>query len=169
MLTRISKALLVAAAGFYLLLVVLNNLTDYKSNYDFVFHVLSMDTTFPGNSLMWRSIHTPAIYHVFYAGIILWESVACVVLFAGAWKLWAVRKAGAATFNRAKQFAIFGLTVNLLLWSVAFLAVGGEWFLMWQSKIWNGQTAAGRMFDVVGLVLIFIALRDEELTVDEKT
>jgi predicted small integral membrane protein len=169
MLTRISKALLVAAAGFYLLLVALNNLTDYQSNYDFVFHVLSMDTTFPGNSLMWRSIHSPVIYHVFYAGIILWESVACVLLFAGAWKLWSARGLGAVPFNRAKQLATLGLTLNLLQWSVAFLSVGGEWFLMWQSKIWNGQTAAGRMFDVVALTLIFVAMRDDELAVDEKS
>lgn len=168
MLTRISKALLVAAAGFFLLLVVFNNVTDYKSNYDFVFHVLAMDTTFPGNSGMWRSIQSPAVYHGFYAMIILWEAVATVLLLMGAWKLWNARGATAAVFSRAKQLAILGLTANLLMWSVAFLSVGGEWFLMWQSKIWNGQVAAGRMFDVVGLTLIFVALRDEEIEPETK-
>ncbi len=39
---------------------------------------------------------------------------------------------------------------------VAFLDVGGEWFLMWQSKIWNGQEEAFRMFTVVGVVFLVV-------------
>jgi predicted small integral membrane protein len=44
----------------------------------------------------------------------------------------------------------------LLLWLVAFLTIGGEWFLMWQSHIWNGQEEAFRNFAVVGLVLLIL-------------
>ena len=29
-----------------------------------------------------------------------------------------------------------------LLYIVGFLVVAGEWFAMWQSKIWNGQATA---------------------------
>ena len=61
-----------------------------------------------------------------------------------------------------KRVAIIGLTVGLLQWLVAFLSVGGEWFLMWQSKNWNGQDAAFRMFTVVGIVLLFLAQQDME-------
>jgi len=46
--------------------------------------------------------------------------------------------------------------MSLLMWLVAFLSVGGEWFLMWQSKTWNGQEAAFRMFTVVGIVLLVL-------------
>jgi predicted small integral membrane protein len=46
------------------------------------------------------------------------------------------------------------------MWLVAFLSVGGEWFLMWQSKSWNGQEAAFRMFIVVGIVLIVLVQRE---------
>jgi predicted small integral membrane protein len=45
---------------------------------------------------------------------------------------------------------------------VAFLSVGGEWFLMWQSKIWNGQEAAFRMFTVVGIVLLLLVESEAE-------
>ena len=51
-ITRLAKVLLAAAVGFYLALVVFNNLTDYGSNYVFIQHVLAMDTTFPGNAGM---------------------------------------------------------------------------------------------------------------------
>ena len=164
MLTRLAKISLVAALGLYLLIVVFNNLTDYGSNYSLVLHVLSMDTTFKGNAGLWRAIHSEPVYHAFYASIILWEAATSALLFSGARRLWRVRAAGAAEFNRAKDLAVGGLTLNLLLWLVAFLTVGGEWFMMWQSSAWNGVGPAARMFTVAGLVLIFLNSRDEELT-----
>jgi predicted small integral membrane protein len=48
------------------------------------------------------------------------------------------------------------------MWLVAFLSVGGEWFLMWQSHSWNGQEEAFRMFAVVGLVLLIVMQPDTE-------
>ena len=65
-------------------------------------------------------------------------------------------------FERAKSVAVAGLTLSLLMWLVAFLAVGGEWFLMWQSDSWNGQAAAFRMFTVVGIVLLLVAQRERD-------
>jgi predicted small integral membrane protein len=103
------------------------------------------------------------VYHAFYASIILWEAVACALIFGGAWKLWQARGASAAAFNLAKGLAVAGLALNLLQWLVAFITVGGEWFLMWQSKTWNGQDAAARMFMIVGITLLFLNTRDEEL------
>jgi predicted small integral membrane protein len=58
---------------------------------------------------------------------------------------------------------VAGLTLNLLQWLVAFLTIGAEWFLMWQSKTWNGQEAAFRMFACVALVLLFVSRDDHEL------
>jgi len=161
---RISKLALSAAIAFFLALVVFNNVTDYGSNYGFVHHVLAMDTTFPGNTAMWRAIDSVPVYHAFYATIILWEAAAAALIAWGTWKLWTCRGAEAKTFNRAKGLVIAGLTLNLLQWFVAFLTVGGEWFLMWQSRTWNGQEAAFRMFACVGLVLLFLSRDDGELT-----
>jgi predicted small integral membrane protein len=46
---------------------------------------------------------------------------------------------------------------------IGFLAVGGEWFAMWQSQVWNGQQPAFRMFASILFVLIFVAQPDAEL------
>ena len=59
--------------------------------------------------------------------------------------------------------AVAALTLGLLMWLVAFLGVGGEWFLMWQSKTWNGQEAAFRMFTVLGVVLLLVTQPDSDL------
>jgi len=53
---------------------------------------------------------------------------------------------------------IAALTLACLLWFVAFLTVGGEWFLMWQSRTWNSQDAAFRMFASLGIILDYLSL-----------
>jgi predicted small integral membrane protein len=63
-------------------------------------------------------------------------------------------------FVAAQNITIIALTTSLLMWLVAFLDVGGEWFLMWQSQIWNGQEAAFRMFTIVGVVFLVVVQRE---------
>ena len=60
----------------------------------------------------------------------------------------------------ALNVAVIALTTSLLMWLVAFLDVGGEWFLMWQSKMWNGQEEAFRMFTIVGVVFLVVVQRE---------
>jgi len=158
---RACKTLLVFSVAIFYTLVVLNNTTDYDSNYQFVRHVLMMDSTFPGNHGMWRAINSPALHTAFYAAIIAWEALAMILCWWGGARM-AAAVGSAEAFTRAKSLAIFALTLGLLQWSVAFLSVGGEWFLMWQSKSWNGQDAAFRMFTVIGIVLLLVALKDED-------
>jgi predicted small integral membrane protein len=158
---RAAKTLLVFAIALYYTLVVFNNTTDYDSNFQFIRHVLMMDSTFPNNSGMWRAINSPAIHTLFYITVIAWESLTMILCWWGGIQLVRNLKAPAATFHQTKNIAIAGLTLSLLMWFVAFLTIGGEWFLMWQSKTWNGQEAAFRMFTVVGIVLLFLVTKDE--------
>ena len=62
--------------------------------------------------------------------------------------------------NGARDVAVIALMTSLLMWLVAFLDVGGEWFLMWQSQIWNGQEEAFRMFTIVGVVFLVVVQRE---------
>jgi predicted small integral membrane protein len=54
---RTSKAVLVLAIALFYTILVFNNISDYGSNYQFVRHVLMMDSTFPGNHGMWRAVN----------------------------------------------------------------------------------------------------------------
>jgi predicted small integral membrane protein len=162
MITRVSKLLLLCGIALFYTLVVFNNLTDFDSNYQFVRHVLMMDTTFPGNLGMWRALSLPAEHLVFYWSIIAWEIASMVLLWIGAWKLFRALRKPTAEFHRRKKTAIAALTLSLLMWLVAFLSVGAEWFLMWQSKTWNGQEEAFRMFTVVGILLILMIQAEGE-------
>jgi len=162
MTLRVAKLALVFAVAIFYSLVVLNNTTDYDSNYQFVRHVLMMDSTFPGNRGMWRAVNSPVWHTLFYLAIITWETVSMILCWLGGFMMARALRKGPAAFHQAKRIAIAALTFSLLMWFVVFLSVGGEWFLMWQSKMWNGQDAAFRMFTVIGIVLLFVAQPETE-------
>ena len=157
--TKFSKIILIWAVALYVTLVVFNNITDYNSNYQFVRHVLEMDTIFPGNQAMWRAMDSALLHHAVYGLIILVESVIAVLCWLGGFQL--LRSVNdLVRFNKAKKTAILGLTLGIVLWFTGFLTVGGEWFLMWQSKTWNGQQAAFRLVVVLGIVLLYLNQAD---------
>ena len=87
MMLRIAKIALVLAVALFYSLVVFNNLTDYDSNYQFVRHVLMMDTTFPGNHGLWRALNAPAWHTVFYLSIIGWEALTMILCWWGGLRL----------------------------------------------------------------------------------
>jgi len=158
---RLSKIAFIAAIALFFTLVVFNNTTDYYSNYFFVKHVLSMDTTFEGNNGMWRAMTNSTIHHIFYIGIILAEAVAAFLCWKGAIGLFKSRN-DLAGFKARKTPAIYGLTLGILIWFVGFIAIGGEWFLMWQSSKWNGIEAAFRIVTICGIALIYLLSSDGE-------
>ncbi|HUN85652.1 MAG TPA: DUF2165 domain-containing protein [Terracidiphilus sp.] len=160
MITRLAKLLLLAGIALFYTLVVFNNLTDFGSNYEFVRHVLSMDSTTPGNHGTWRALTSPTVHLAFYWSIIVWEGVTTVLLWWGVLGLQRAFKSSSAQFNYAKRIPIAALTLSLMMWLVAFYAIGGEWFLMWQSHTWNGQETAFRNFALVALVFLILLHSD---------
>ena len=52
---------------------------------------------------------------------------------------------------------------GFLVWFTGFMAIGGEWFLMWQSETWNGQDAAFRFYATILLVTLYVIQPDSEL------
>ena len=163
MAIRYSKILLTAAIALFASLVAFGNSTDYGSNFAFVQHVLVMDTIFPNATIKYRAIDNVSAHHAAYIFIILVEALTAILCWMGAWALFRNRRAPAIAFNRSKRIAIAGLTLGFLLWQVGFMSIGGEWFGMWMSEQWNGVPSAFRFFVTIGIVLIFVAQRDDEI------
>lgn len=139
---RLLQALTVFLAGLYGLFVLMGNIMDYDSNYQFVKHVLSMDTTFEGNALMWRAITIPWVWTVGYIGIIIAEAAFALLGLVGGVKLFLARDADAARYDKARAWGYAAYGVGLLIWFVGFIVIGSEWFAMWQSSSWNGKDTA---------------------------
>jgi predicted small integral membrane protein len=118
-----------------------------------------MDTVFPTTTTKYRAIDNPILQTAGYWLIIAAEAVTALLCWIGAVRL--LQTSGdAAAFNRAKGFAVAGLTLGFLLWQVGFMSIGGEWFGMWMSQKWNGVPDAFRFFVTILVVLIYLALPD---------
>ncbi|MBG0854523.1 DUF2165 domain-containing protein [Streptomyces spinoverrucosus] len=144
----VAATVLTGTVALYIALVAFGNITDFGTNQDFVRHVLAMDTTFKDDDLMWRAVTDTALQDAAYVAIIVWETVAALVLIAGTW-FWA-----RGPYALARRISTYGLLMVMLLFGAGFIGIGGEWFAMWQSEDWNGLDAATRVFLVSGVVLL---------------
>lgn len=153
---RLCKISLVAAMALFFTFVAFGNLTDYESNWQFVRHVLSMDTTFPDSALHWRAITDPRLQAIGYWLIIATEILTAVVLWLGVLRL--LRSVRSTQFGQAKALAAAGLTLGILLYAVGFIVIGGEWFAMWQSDTWNGQEKSFDFITMIAAVLVVLLL-----------
>lgn len=160
-IVRTCKIAFVATVALFFTLVAAGNITDYDANWEFVRHVLSMDTIFPDSPLAWRAITNPAAQTAAYWLIIAWEAATAIVLWIGVARL--LRAVGGPDFAEAKTVAIVGLAMAFILYAVGFVVIGGEWFAMWQSPKWNGQKAAFEFLGMISAVLI-ILLPEQQVT-----
>ncbi|MEW2219481.1 DUF2165 domain-containing protein [Streptomyces sp. NPDC006990] len=146
-----AAAVLTGVVALYIALVAFGNVTDFDTNREFVRHVLAMDTTFRDGDVMWRAVTSRAWQDAAYVAIIVWESAAALVLIA-ATGLWLRR----GDRHRARSLSTAGLLMLLVLFGAGFIALGGEWFAMWQSEKWNGLDAATRVVLLSGLTLLTV-------------
>src|SRR5450432_39923 len=161
-LFRVAKIISVASVALMSLLVVFGNITDYFTNFLFVEHVLKMDTTFPETHIHYRSINSPFLFHVGYILIIVLEAMMAFCCIKGSWLLFKNLRSNAALFHASKNWAVAGIIIGIVIWFLGFEVVGGEWFAMWQSRIWNGLASAERIVSFLVLILILLDLKEEE-------
>ncbi|GAV10896.1 DUF2165 domain-containing protein [Paenibacillus sp. chi10] len=162
-LIRFTKALAVMFFGLYVFLVAFGNITDYNTNFQFVKHVLSMDTTFPDNNIMYRAITGTTIHHIGYIAIIITEAAVAFICIWGSLRLFSHLHADAESFHKAKNLSIAGLILGLCVWFLGFQVIGGEWFGMWMSSEWNGLFPADRLTTFMMGVLIFLTMKNDEV------
>lgn len=159
---RLAKIACVAAVGLYVALVAFNNITDYWTNFAFVGQVLSMDQV-QDPSIRWRALPSPILHHAGYIAIILTELAIAVLCVAGASGMTRQLNGKALAFRAAKAKAVLGLAIGVVLYEAGFVAVGGEWFAMWQAQNLDAVQSSFRIVVTMLGVLIFLALPDEEL------
>ena len=158
---RVCKAIACLPLALFALLVCLNNVMDYATNYAFVQHTLSMDTVYPDNTLKYRAIFNPVIWNLSYGLIIFAEFLTGILIFIGFIGL-LKNAANHLAFIKAKNWIYLGCTVGLLLWFLGFMVIGGEWFCMWQSEKWSGVNPAFHFVVLIMFVLLFVAMPESE-------
>jgi predicted small integral membrane protein len=147
--------------SFFGLMVMYSNFTDYPSNYEYVGHILSMDTTRENLNLSYRAITSPMLHHRIYWFIITLEVIYTAFCLLGAYHLYRNINKPAAVFHEAKKFAIVGLLIGIFVYYICLQVIGTEWFNMDESEIWNAKDWARHIVDFMFPLLIYIVLKIE--------
>ena len=158
---RKSKALLALFVGLFAILVGVQNIVDWDTNYEFVQNVLSMNAMQPHwsgeEALGWRAITSPAIHTLAYLIIIVAEIATGVLALMGARKMFSH---DSDTFTSGKAHYLAGATIGITLWFFGFCVIASEWFAMWASE-WNAQDTAFYFSIFLLATMIYISQGEE--------
>ncbi|WLG91379.1 DUF2165 family protein [Pseudomonas cucumis] len=158
---RYSKVILMTYISFFGLIVMYSNFTDYPSNYEYMSHILSMDTTRDNPNLSYRAITSPMLHHRIYWLIITLEVIYTGLCLLGTYYLFRNINASADAFHEAKKFSIIGLLVAIFVYYICIQVIGVEWFNMDESQTWNAKDWARHIVDFILPLLIYMAIRIE--------
>ena len=150
----------VLGSGLLTLIIAFSNLTDYSTNFEFVKHVLNMDSIFENSTVKYRSITNNTIHHLSYLFIITLEITMAYFFITSAVQMYLQIKNSKEQFNLAKKNAYIGVSLGILLWFIGFTVIGGEWFSMWQSNDWNGLEEANRIVSFFMLTYLALVIVD---------
>jgi predicted small integral membrane protein len=154
-------------SGLYYLLVAFDNVSNPSANWKFVRAVLSLDGVPSSSGFGWRAMHSPTLQGAAYAVIIVGECIAGGLLCAGAFRGWAARRSG-RQWCGVQWMTFYGAMSGLTIFYLAFIVIGGNWFVMYLNDEWNGlgvafQNAVLTSMTVVIALLAALVSRDAEV------
>ncbi|WP_133406492.1 DUF2165 family protein [Parashewanella tropica] len=157
---RFSKALTSGFVGVFCLIVGYNNVVDFNTNYQFIVHVLSMDSMepwFSGTQLFDRAISDHGLIIAAYWFIILSEILAGLVISLGVFFMFKGAKENKVTFIKGQGVFLLGATLAIFIWYFCFAVIGSEWFQMWASTE-NAQMKAYTFSAFILMVMIYVII-----------
>ncbi len=158
---RLIKIILIATIAAWGYVGAFGNMLDWSGTYGAVLATATM-STWEGGAESWRATSNPALVFVAAALIPLLKLLFAGLCTTGAWSMWCAR-ANAAAFERAKSIGLAGCGVAIFLLFAGWIVVAETWFELWRSPTMgavSGETA-WRYLGSVGLIGLFVALRDE--------
>jgi len=161
MAVRYLKIALVTLVGLQAWFYVAGNLANWQSGFGAVAYVLAMEGhEIYGNHIV-PTIESPALVTIAFLIILTGEFLVGALSLKGARDLWNARSADADGFNSAKEFALLGTGMALLVWFGGFIVIGGALFQMWQTQIGSGSFDDAFVFaTTAGLILLFLNCPD---------
>jgi len=159
---RISKIVMVALVALWALLGAFFNIHDWDGTIGAVSATTSM-ATFPGGADDWRATSNTLVVWIGAILIPLLKATAGILCLMGASKMWATRAQDAAAFARAKEPALAGCAVAMILLFGGWIVIAETWFELWRSDALRdiALQSAFRYGGMITLIALFVGARDD--------
>jgi len=141
------------------------NLIDWSSGTIVAVNSATSMTFFDGGAESWKATTNPVIVWlgaIFIASSKVASAVLCTI---GALRMWGARDSQSDTFNQAKQIALAGCGIAVIMLFGVFIVIGESWFELWRSDMMRGMVleSAFRYAAMIMLIAIFVSLQDEKV------
>ena len=156
---KILLTIFISLLGFF---YATQNMVNLDAVYMFVSTIFSMGGHSAYPNSFGPAISSDFLVYLAMAVIIGAEYLVGLLAAKGAWDLWQVRAAKADAFNKAKQYALLGGGMALVVWFGFFAVLGGAYFQMWQTELGSLSLEGSFQFaGSAGLATLFIHMKDE--------
>jgi predicted small integral membrane protein len=158
---RYIKIAMVLSVSLFCLMYALQNIANLDAANWFVSYTTSMEGHEKYPAHFGPAVTAPVLHTMMLWIIIALEISAGLLAAKGAFDLFTARNSSADEFNSAKNYAIAGCGVGILVWFGLFSALGGAYFQMWQTEAGGGALANATWFSIqLALVWILVSQKD---------
>jgi len=120
-------------------------------------------STFEGGAESWRATSNPVAIWMGALIIMLSKLSAGVLCSVGAVKMWQARAGDSEGFAGAKQTALAGCGIAMIMLFGGFIVIGETWFEMWRSDVLRDLSlqSAFRYGGMITLIALFVGSRED--------
>jgi len=155
------KVIFVVIIALVCLAYAVQNVVNLDAAYQsFVYVMGNTDHTVYTSSFM-PAISSPALIWAVLVVVVGCEFLAGLLAAKGALSMWLARQASADDFKRAKNFALLGCGLGIIVWMGFFGAFGGAFFQMWQTTV-GALSLDGAFQYAVSCAIVFIIVNMED-------
>lgn len=159
---RLVKIVLIWTVALWGFVGASHNIFDWDSTFGSVAAVTSM-STFDGGSNSWQATSQPILVWVGALFIVLSKITAAILCAVGGFKMWQVKTQNPEDFNQAKDMALAGCAVAVIMLFGGFIVIAESWYELWRSDMLRGPVleTAFRYAGMIALIAIFVAVKDD--------
>jgi predicted small integral membrane protein len=158
------KTILIVTVALWGLVGVLQNIVDWKGTIGAVQAVTSM-VTIDGGAASWQATSNGIVLWLGALFIVLSKLAAGILCAFGAWRMWRARSGDAMAFDDAKNIALAGCGIAVIMLFGGFIVIAESWFELWRSEAMRGPVleSAFRYCGLIALIAVFVATNDNRL------
>lgn len=158
-----AKAALIFMVAVWALSSALQNALDWQGTIGAVNTTTSM-VTIEGGESSWKAISHPLLAWVGAFFILLFKVIAGALCGFGGLQMWRQHNSNIEAFNKAKNIALTGCIVAIVMLFGGFIVVAEGWFELWRSESLRAPVieSAFRYACMISLVALIVATPDNK-------
>lgn len=155
------KAIMILTVAIWGYVGALHNLVDWNGTLGAVGAVTSM-ATISESANGWQATSSPIVIWVGALFIVLAKLVTAFLCTKGGVGMWQAKIVKNPTYHSAKNMALAGCGVAIIMLFGGFIVIAESWFELWRSESMIGPVlqSAFRYAGMIALIALFVASKD---------